>query len=79
MRRDDRILTGGENVNPKEVEKVLLCHPQITFAKVYGELNEEWGKIVVAEISTDLHMDEVNAWLLEKISAYKIPKVFYLK
>ena len=79
MRRDDRIVTGGENVNPKEVEKVLLSHPQITFAKVYGEPNEEWEKMVVAEISTDLQMDEIHAWLFGKISDYKIPKVFYLK
>ena len=79
MRRDDRIVTGGENVNPKEVEKVLLSHPQITFAKVYGEPNEEWEKMVVAEISTDLQTDEIHAWLFGKISDYKIPKVFYLK
>jgi O-succinylbenzoic acid--CoA ligase len=79
MRRDDRIVTGGENVNPKEVENVLLRHPQITSAKVYGEFDEDWGQMVVAEISTDLQTDEINAWLLTKISDYKIPKVFYLK
>jgi len=79
MRRYDRIVTGGENVNPKEVEKVLLNHPQITFASVYGEPNEEWGRMVVAEISTDLQKDEIFAWLYGKISDYKIPKVIYLK
>ena len=36
MRRDDRIVTGGKNVNPKEVEDVLLSHCQITSAKVFG-------------------------------------------
>lgn len=79
LRRDVQIVTGGENVNPKEVEDILLSHPQITFAKVYGEPDEEWGQMVVAEISTELQTDEINGWLLDKISNYKIPKVFYFK
>lgn len=79
MRRHDRIVTGGKNVNPKEVEKVLLSHSQITFAKVYGEPDEKWGTMVVAEISTNLKTDEIYAWLSGKISNYKIPKAIYLK
>ena len=79
LRRDVQIVTGGENVNPKEVEDILLSHPQITFAKVYGEPDEEWGQMVVAEISTDLQTNEINEWLSGKISGYKIPKVYYLK
>ena len=79
MRRDDRIVMGGENVNPKEVEDILLSHPQITFAKVYGEPDEDWGQMVVAEISTDLQTNEINEWVSGKISEYKIPKVYYLK
>ena len=79
LRRDVQIVTGGENVNPKEVEDILLSHPQITFAKVYGEPDEEWGQMVVAEISTDLQTNEINEWLSGKISEYKIPKVYYLK
>ncbi len=79
FRRDDQIVTGGENVNPKEVEDILLSHPQITFAKVYGEPDEEWGQMVVAEISTDLQTNEINEWVSGKISEYKIPKVYYLK
>ena len=77
MRRYDRIVTGGENVNPKEVEEILLSHPQIISAKVYGESNEDLGQIVVAEISTDLQTDEINSWLEGKISTFKIPKMFY--
>jgi len=79
MRRDDLIVSGGENVNPKEVEDVLLSNPYITSAKVYGELDEEWGQMVTAEISTDLQIDEIMEWLSGKISDYKIPKVFNIK
>ena len=77
MRRDDRILTGGKNVSPKEVEKVLLSHPQITAAKVYGEPDEDFGQIVVAKISSELQIGELNSWLKGKISNFKIPKIFY--
>ena len=79
MRRDDRIVTGGKNVNPKEVEDVLLSHRQITSAKVFGEPNEDWGQIVVAEISSNLQTDEIIEWASGKISDFKIPKVFYIK
>lgn len=79
MRREDRIVTGGENVDPIEVENILRSNPQITFAKVYGKADEEWGQIVVAEISTNLQIDEVSEWLSGKISDYKVPKTFYLK
>lgn len=77
MHRTNRIVTGGENVNPKEVEEVLLRHPQIAAAKVYGEPDEVYGEIVVAEISSELQSGEINSWLKGKISNYKIPKVFY--
>ena len=79
MGREDRIVTGGENVNPIEVENILRSNPQITFAKVYGKADEEWGQVVVAEISTNLEIDEVSEWLSGKISDYKVPKRFYLK
>jgi O-succinylbenzoic acid--CoA ligase len=77
LRQDNRIITGGENVNPKEVEEILLSHPQITAAKVYGEHDEDFGQIVVAEISSELQTGELNSWLKGKISNFKIPKVFY--
>jgi O-succinylbenzoic acid--CoA ligase len=79
MRREDRIVTGGENVNPKEVEDILLSHPQITSAEVFAEPNEDWGQSVVAEISTNLKTHEINAWLSGRISDYKIPKKIYIK
>ena len=49
-RRDDLIITGGENVSPREVEAVLLSHPAVGACCVVGEPDPEWGATVVAVI-----------------------------
>ncbi|MFO8029470.1 MAG: AMP-binding protein [Cyclonatronaceae bacterium] len=47
-RRTDLILSGGENINPEEVESVLRSCPGVADAGVTGVADEEWGQIVVA-------------------------------
>jgi o-succinylbenzoate---CoA ligase len=47
-RRDDLIITGGENVYPAEVEAALLAHPLVTEAGVIGVPDAQWGQRVVA-------------------------------
>ena len=49
-RRDDMIVTGGENVAPDEVEAALLAHPWVAEAGVAGEPDPEWGEVVAAWI-----------------------------
>ena len=47
-RKNDMIISGGENVFPREVEEVLLAHPAIDQAAVVGLPHEHWGEQVVA-------------------------------
>ena len=49
-RRDDMILTGGENVRPERVEAALREHPDVAEAAVAGLEDREWGQIVVAYV-----------------------------
>ncbi len=47
-RRDDTIITGGENVRPEEVEAVLRAHPGVADAAVAGRPDDAWGEVVAA-------------------------------
>jgi o-succinylbenzoate---CoA ligase len=49
-RRSDTIITGGENVSPREVERVLEEHPGVAQACVFGVDDERWGQIVAAAL-----------------------------
>lgn len=49
-RKNDMIISGGENVHPVQVEEVLNEHPQIAESLVVGLPDERWGEIVVAYV-----------------------------
>jgi acyl-CoA synthetase (AMP-forming)/AMP-acid ligase II len=76
-RRDDVIVTGGENVAPQEIEEWLQTVPGITAACVFSVPDEEWGERVVAAIVTDpsrYDPDVLRARLEEGLAAHKRPK-----
>lgn len=49
-RRGDLIITGGENVWPEPVERILLGHPGVTDVAVAGAPDPEWGQLVTAYV-----------------------------
>ena len=51
-RKSDMIISGGVNIYPAEIEAVLVAHPAIADAAVFGIPDEEWGEAVHAVIST---------------------------
>jgi acyl-CoA synthetase (AMP-forming)/AMP-acid ligase II len=78
-RKKDMILTGGENVYPREVEEVLYEHPAIAEAAVLGTPDPKWGESVVAVLRVKEGQDvpsarEVIAFCKERIASYKKPK-----
>lgn len=78
-RRDDLIVTGGENVYPAEVESVLLAHPWVAEAAVFGVADETWGQRVVAavrlrdDVTADRAADVLRAHCRERLAGYKTP------
>jgi acyl-CoA synthetase (AMP-forming)/AMP-acid ligase II len=76
-RRSDLIVTGGENVNPMEVEKYILQSEKIKDCCVIGIEDKIWGQIVAAAIvSKDRTISEesVKNFLRKKLAGFKIPK-----
>ncbi len=78
-RRTDLIITGGENVNPLEVENALNKIAGIGESCVFALPDKEWGQIVAAAVVLieDISIEEITDHLKGKIAGYKIPKRFY--
>ncbi len=75
-RRDDLIITGGENVYPAEVEAVLLSHDSVDEAAVIGIGDEVWGQRVVAivRLKTDQNESPLLQHCASLLASYKVPK-----
>ena len=76
QRRSDLIVTGGENVYPSEVERVLRTHPDVVEACVMGLPDPEWGQRVVAAVVTNTPESELDAYVREHLAGYKIPRQY---
>jgi acyl-CoA synthetase (AMP-forming)/AMP-acid ligase II len=80
-RLGERIIRGGENIYPLEVEHVLGQHPGVVEAAVVGVPDRHWGEIVKGVVvPTDLaappSTDELRAFVRARLSGYKVPAVW---
>ncbi|MET0630744.1 MAG: long-chain fatty acid--CoA ligase, partial [Xanthobacteraceae bacterium] len=73
-RSKDMIISGGSNIYPREVEEVLLRHPQVREASVIGRADREWGEVVVAYVVGEAPAAELDALCLAHIARFKRPK-----
>ncbi|MGH3639232.1 MAG: acyl-CoA synthetase [Mycobacterium sp.] len=73
-RSKDVVISGGSNVYPREVEEVLLEHPDVAEACVVGAPDADWGEVVVAFIVGSAAESDLDAHLLERIARFKRPK-----
>ncbi len=77
-RRSDRIVTGGENVDPGEVERALERCPGVRAALVVGVNDPEWGERVGALIVGDVSEATVDAWTRAHLAPHKRPRLLRL-
>jgi long-chain acyl-CoA synthetase len=77
-RKKDMIISGGENVYPREVEEVLYGHPAIQEAAVIGIPDSYWIEKVHAVVALkkgeSVTADELVAFCKKKLAGYKTPK-----
>lgn len=77
-RRDDMIISGGENVYPAEVEAALQAHPAVAEACVFGVPDERWGTAVAACVRLRAHMtasaDDLTEHVRRHLARFKAPR-----
>jgi dipeptidyl aminopeptidase/acylaminoacyl peptidase/acyl-CoA synthetase (AMP-forming)/AMP-acid ligase II len=78
-RRADLIVTGGENVYPAEVERVLEGCPGVAAAGVFGVPDDTWGQTVAVALVADTDEPPEQAlgdYIVEQLAPYKRPRMF---
>ncbi len=79
-RLKDLIITGGENVYPREIEELLYARGEVQECAVVGLSDKEYGERVVAVIvpKENRHVDPqaIKAFLKEQLAPYKVPKAY---
>ncbi|MEK8051037.1 AMP-binding protein [Ideonella sp. DXS22W] len=76
-RRKYLIKSGGENIYPAEIERVLMGHPQVAEAVVVRQPDPKWGEVpvaFVARLDESLTADDLKALCRGRIAGYKQPK-----
>jgi len=77
-RRKEIIVSGGENVSPREVEDVLYAHKSVKGAAVVGLPHEVWGEAVTAFVilhdGQTVSESDLLSFCREKLAGYKCPK-----
>lgn len=77
-RSKDLIITGGNNVYPREVEEVIVQHPGVANVVVLGVPDAYWGEavhaVVIREPGQDVSADEIIRYCGQHLAGYKKPK-----
>ena len=78
-RKDDMIVTGGENVYPAEVEEAILSHEKVADAAVVGVSDEKWGQTIMAVIvpkgGVEILESEIMQHVKARLGGFKLPRV----
>jgi acyl-CoA synthetase (AMP-forming)/AMP-acid ligase II len=75
-RSDDTIIRGGENIAPGEIEEVLVAHPAVADAVVFGRPDDEWGERIAAVVVVRdaVDPDELRAWVRDRLRSSRTPQ-----
>jgi len=77
-RKKDMFISGGENVYPAEVEKVLYQHPAVHMCAVIGLADSKWGEVgkacVVLKPNVEITQADLLIFMQERLAKFKVPK-----
>ena len=82
-RLKELIITGGENVYPREVEEALYAYPDVQECAVVGVPDKEWGErvlaFVVPKAGKDPFAEDMKQFLKARLAPFKVPKEYVIK
>jgi fatty-acyl-CoA synthase len=80
-RRHHMIISGGVNIYPQEAENMLVTHPKVMDAAVFGVPDDEMGQRVKGVVqtvdpadATESFAEELQGWLRDRLAHYKCPR-----
>ena len=81
-RKKDMFISGGVNIYPAEIERLIDTHPRVAAVAVIGVPDEKWGEVgkacLVPHPGESLGLEELQDFLRNKMAKYKIPKYLIL-
>jgi fatty-acyl-CoA synthase len=79
-RKKNMIVSGGENIYPAEIERVLLEHASVAEAAVIGVPDPRWQEVPVAYVvaRASVSADELRGHLLDQLARFKVPRAIVL-
>lgn len=77
-RKKEMVISGGINIYPREIEEILVAHPDISEAAVIGVPDEEWGERLIAYVclskGAEVSVEDIQAHCRGCIASYKTPR-----
>ncbi|MBM9499646.1 AMP-binding protein [Leptospira sp. 201903071] len=81
-RKNDMILSKGENLSPAEIERTLFEYPDCSDLAVFGLTDPEYGEVVCVAVvpneNKNVNLDHLLSWAKGKIAGYKMPRKLFL-
>jgi O-succinylbenzoic acid--CoA ligase len=78
-RKDNQFISGGENISPEEIEKIILGYPSIIEAIVVAKADEEFGHRPICFLRSIKQLDRnsLKKFLFDRLPKYKVPCDFF--
>jgi O-succinylbenzoic acid--CoA ligase len=73
-RADRLIVTGGENVDPAQVESAIESHPNVVEAAVVALADQEWGEVVAAAYAGNISAHQLRSFVANRLPTHAVPK-----
>ena len=82
-RKKNMIISGGENIYPAEVERVLIAHPEVAEAAVIGRADPKWQEVPVAYVvrraGASCDAKALEAHVLTQLARFKVPREYRVR